>query len=599
MRPRSTRHIAARAAFLALLATLAACGGESPLHAGAPGRGSVVAVRLIGFNDFHGNLEPPRLAISAPAANSGSVAVPAGGAAYLASAIARLKAENPNHAVISAGDMIGASPLASALFLDEPTIDAFNLIGIDFNALGNHEFDKGWPELLRMQHGGCARHTALEPCRVNKEFAGAGFGFLAANTLRPDGGTLFPASAVKTFSSNGASVKVGFIGMTLKGTPAIVTPAGVAGLSFGDEAETANALVPALRAQGAQTIVVIVHEGGNTTGGYNDKSCPGLSGDIVPILERLDGSVDVVISGHTHRAYICDFGRTNPAKPFLLTSAGQYGTLLTSIDLRIDAATGRVVGKTADNVIVQGESFVSGGGATVAISAQHPVFPADPAIANLVARYAEAAAPLARRAVGKIAASITRNTTPALESALGNLIADAQLAATQSRAKGGAQIAFMNPGGMRADLNLAADGTLTYGQIFSVQPFGNSLVVKTFSGAQIRALLEQQFASGSNTLARPRVLATSRGFSYAYDLSRPPGARIIGMTLQGGPVSDTQRYRVAMNSFLASGGDNFTLFNQGGDALGGDQEIDALEAYLAAGRPVLPPATDRIRRIGP
>ncbi len=596
MRPTSIWHFASRATLAATLALLAACGGEAPLR--ASGSGAEITIRLIGFNDFHGNLEPPRMAINAPG-QSGSVAVPAGGAAYLASAIARLKAENPNHAVISAGDLIGATPLVSALFLDEPTIEAFNLIGVDFNAVGNHEFDKGWQELLRMQHGGCARYTAREPCRVNKAFPGANFGFLAANTVKPDGSTLFPATAVKTFNSAGRTVRIGFIGMTLKGTPAIVTPSGVAGLTFRDEAQTANALIPGLRAQGANAIVVVVHEGGNTTGGYNDKACPGLSGDIVPILEKLDTSVDLVISGHTHRAYVCDYGRTNPSRPFLLTSAGLYGTLVTSIDLKFDTATGRVIGKSADNVIVQGEPYVSGTGEAVPLSERYPIFPANPPVADLVARYAEAAAPLARRVVGRIAASITRTAAPSLESALGNLVADAQLAATRPSQKGGAQIAFMNSGGMRADLAMSGDGTVTYGQLFSVQPFGNSLVVKTMTGAQIRAVLEQQFASGSNTLARPRVLAPSRGFSYSYDLSRPPGSRVSALTLDGKPLSETGGYRVAMNSFLASGGDNFTVFNQGTDALGGDQEIDALEAYLDASGPVLPPATDRIRRVGP
>jgi 5'-nucleotidase len=584
-----------------LALSLAACGGGDdnddaaapPPTTPAPTVPATVAITLIAFNDLHGNLEPPKTSITAPSSAGGTVAVPAGGAAYLASAIASLRAKNPNHAVVSAGDMIGASPLVSALFLDEPTIEAVNLMKIDFNAVGNHEFDKGQTELLRMKNGGCAKNTALEPCQVNKAFPGANFGFLAANTVKADGSTLFPATGMKTFTQGGATVKVGFIGMTLKGTPSIVTPSGVAGLSFKDEADTANALIPGLRAQGADVIVVVVHEGATTTTGYNDKSCTGLSGDLLPILNRLDASVDVVVSGHTHRAYVCDYAKSNAAKPFLLTSAGQYGTLVTDIDLTVDTATRKVTAKTADNVIVQGEAYTSGA-TTVALTDQYPSFAKNTEIAALVTQYQAVAAPLVQRVVGQMTGPATRTNAPSRENVMGNLIADAQLAATAPAAKGGAQIAFMNPGGVRADLVPAADGSVTYGQLFSVQPFGNSLVVKTMTGAQIRALLEQQFNSGSNTVAAPRVLLPSAGFTYTYDLAAAAGSRVTAMALGGVPMADATAYRVTMNSFLATGGDNFTVFNQGTNTLGGDQDIDALEAYIRANNPLTPPATTRI-----
>ena len=591
-------------------ATLTACGGSDnsnnfipfvpppaatnppPASPAVPG---TMDVKLIAFNDLHGNLEPPKLSISAPAKGGGTVPVPAGGAAYLASAIASLKAKNPNNAVVSAGDMIGASPLVSALFLDESTIEAVNAMKIDFNAVGNHEFDKGQTELLRMKNGGCAKNTALEPCRVNKNFPGANFGFLAANTVKGDGNTLFPATGMKTFTKDGATVKVAFIGMTLKGTPNIVTPAGVAGLTFKDEADTANALIPQLKAQGADAIVVVIHEGGTTTVGYNDKSCAGLSGDILPILNKLDTSVDIVISGHTHRSYVCDYGKTNPAKPFLLTSAGQYGTLLTDINLTIDTRTRKVTAKAADNVIVQGEAYTSGT-TTVALTDQYPTFDKNQEVAALINQYLTIAGPLVQRVVGSLTATATRTLTTSKESVLGNLIADAQLTATSPAGKGAAQIAFMNPGGVRADLAPAGDGSVTYGQIFAVQPFGNSLVVKTMTGAQIKAVLEQQFDSGSNTVAAPKVLLPSTGFSYSYSSSAPGGSRIdmASLTLNGTPLDAAGTYRVAMNSFLATGGDNFTVFNQGTDPLGGDQDVDALEAYIKANSPLVPPATDRI-----
>ena len=600
-------NLGIRITLLSLPLALLACGVPGIGDAWRADEPAIVSVRLIGFNDFHGNLEPPGISINVPGADGKPVAVPAGGAAFLASAIAELKAGNPNHAVISAGDLIGASPLASALFLDEPTIEAMNLMGIDFNAVGNHEFDSGQSELMRMQQGGCAKNTAREPCQLSRSFAGANFTFLAANTRKADGQTLFPATAIKSFSSGSHTVKVGFIGMTLKGTPASVTPTGVAGLTFTDEAQTANALIPSLRKEGAQAIVVVVHEGGYPSGGINDNDCRAMTGGIVSILENLDPSVDVVISGHTHRAYVCDYGKTNPAKPILLTSAGQYGTLLTAIDLKIDARAGRVVDKRANNVIVR-NAPVSSGERGVSADANKdaskdapgpslPVFTAHPAVASLVAKYAEAVAPLANRTVGRITGSISRRLAPSREHALGNLIADSQLAATRAPERGAAQIAFMNPGGVRTDLNFAAGGAVSYGQVFGVLPFGNHLVVKSFTGAQIRRLLEQQWASGANTVATPRVLLPSNGFRYSYDLRRAAGERVGSITLNGAALLDAVRYRVVTNDFLASGGDNFTVFNEGTDAVGGEHYVDVLVAYLGSQSPISPPTIDRITRI--
>jgi len=580
-RPAGRRRMLASAALAGVL--LGGCATDG----GAP-RPATVEVKLIAFNDLHGNLDPPGIAIRAPLPGGGSVPVPAGGAAYLASAIASLEARNPRHAVISAGDLIGASPLVSALFLDEPTIEAVNAMHIDFNAVGNHELDKGPQELLRMQNGGCARFTARQPCRLGEGFAGANFRFLAANTLQADGSTLFPGSAIKTFKDGNATVRIGFIGLTLRGTASLVTPSRVAGLRFADEAHSANALVPQLKAQGADAIVVVLHQGGFTEGGDPVSGCQGLSGPVLPILDRLDPAIEAVISGHTHRSYVCDY-TTPSGHRILLTSAGQYGTLLTDIDLGFDPVSHRLASKSAVNRIVQGEAFGS-----VALAGQFPKFDRDSRIAALIERYRALAGPLTKREVGRLAAPVTRQQSASRESALGELIADAQLAATRAPASGGAQIAFMNPGGMRADLVPGPDGSVDYGQLFGIQPFGNTLVVKTMTGAQIRALLEQQFASGSNTLATPRVLLPSQGFSYAFDLRAAPGARISGMRLDGRPVVDEARYRVTMNDFLAAGGDNFSVFEQGTDPLGGGQDVDALEAYIAAKGPAAVPVTGRI-----
>lgn len=583
------------------VAVLAACSNPQPepdrvKH--ADNGSDLVNVKIIAFNDLHGHLEPPHLSIAVPGPGHSMLAVPAGGASYMASVIRQLKQENPNHAVVSAGDMIGASPLVSALFLDEPTIETVNAFGIDFNAVGNHEFDKGTEELLRMQHGGCAQYTQRTPCALDGHFDGANFGFLAANVFRKNGDTLFPATGVKSFDSGRRTVRIGFIGMTLKNTPNIVAPAGVAGLTFRDEAATANALIPQLKKQGADAIVVLIHQGGTTSGGYNDHNCPNLGGEIVPILERLDPAVDIVISGHTHRSYICDYGKKNPARPFLLTSAGQYGTLVTDIDLTIDARTRKVVSKAANNVIVQGDGFINDKGMTIAPSAAYPRFGKAADVDAIISRYADAAAPLAQRVVGRLTATLTRTPVASGESPLGNLIADAQLEATRTAERGGAQLALMNPGGLRADLTVPnGGGDVTYAQIFKTQPFGNNLIVKTLSGRQLRAVLEQQFASGTNTTGNPRVLFPSQGFAYSYDLRKPAGKRITDMRLHDAAIREDMLYRVTMNSYLAGGGDNFDQFNQGRQVSGGDLDVDALESWLHAHSPVSSPAVNRITRV--
>jgi 5'-nucleotidase len=567
----------------AILLALAGC-ATTQTRTAAP-----VEVKIIAFNDFHGNLEPPKQAIEAPRHEQGSLRVPAGGAAWLASAIAQLRSANPNHVVVSAGDMIGASPLVSAVFLDEPTIHAMNLIGVDLNAVGNHEFDKGRDELLRMQKGGCSKYTARQPCAL-EPFTGARFAFLAANVLTENGSTLFPAYAVRSFGSGRGRVRIGFIGLTLKETSTLVTPAGVAGLTFADEADTINALVPRLRADGADAIVVLIHQGLSTKVGYDDKGCEGVDGDLLPILAKLDPAVDLVVSGHTHNAYICDYGRIDPTRPFLVTSAGKYGTLVTDIRLSIDPAAGRVTAKQADNLIVQSESY-----GNVATTDRYPRYEPDPAIAALVRRYAEKAGPMANRVIGRMTGPARREKTPSGEQVLGDLIADAHLAATRAS---GARIAVTNGSGVRADIE-PAGGNVTFGQIFAAQPFGNSLAVKSFTGRQIRALLEQQFDSGSNTATEPNMLLPSANVRYAYDLSRPAGQRILELAVDGAPIRDDAIYRVAMNSFLATGGDNFTIFREGSDPAGGTLDVDALEAWIAASSPLTPPAPDRIRDVTP
>lgn len=557
-----------RAALLAL--PLAACVSTQPAPVVPAGP---VEVQILAINDFHGNLEPPKVAIDAVTADGSAVKVPAGGVAYLASAARALREGRPYTVTVSAGDMIGAAPLTSALFLDEPAIEAMEEVGVDYNAVGNHEFDKGAAELLRMQRGGCDQHGPRKACAV-EPFDGADFAFLAANVVTRDGQTLFPGTAIKDFGP----VQIGFIGMTLKETATLVSPSGVEGLTFADEAATANASVGALEAAGADAVVVLIHQGGRTSGGYNDKSCPQLDGDIMPIVERLDPRIDAVVSGHTHQAYVCEIARPG-ARPLLLTSAGRYGTLITDIRLTF-APDGSLAGQRADNVIVQGEPF-SGSAGAVALSPAFPAYPKHAGAAAIVERYADAARPMASRVVGRLSGPISRTATADREVPGGNFIADAQLAATRQL---GAEIAFSNAGGVRADIVPAADGTVTFGQLFAMQPFGNNVVVLTLSGAELMALLEQQFASGLNSAERPAMLLPSKGFAFAYDLKRPAGQRIVRATLGGKPVDPARDYRITVVHFLATGGDNFTVLMKGRDLKdSGLIDVEASEAYLKAG----------------
>ena len=560
-----------RALLASFVLLLSACAARTPPPApvAAAQPPATTEVQILAINDFHGNLEPPKFGIDAIAPDGSKVRVPAGGVAHLATAAKTLRQGHPNTITVAAGDLIGATPLVSALYLDEPAIDAMNLVGVELTSVGNHEFDKGTRELTRMQRGGCEKLTSRTPCAL-EPFKGASFQYLAANVINTDGTTLFPATAIRQVGP----VKIGFIGMTLKETGQIVTPAGVAGVHFADEADTANALVPQLKAQGADAIVILLHQGGATTGGYNDKSCPNFTGDILPIIARLSPAVDLIVSGHTHRSYICQISRQG-AHPLLLTSAGSYGTLIT--DIRLTFSPDRhIVGERADNIIVQGEPFTTGQG-TVPIATAFQVFPADPPVAGLVSRYVAAAAPQANRVVGKLSGPVNRSINYDRENSAGDFLSDAMLYGGR---KAGAQIAFTNQGGIRADLIPAANGDVTYGQIFSVQPFGNDLVVLTLTGAQLKALLEQEFMSGKNTPDKPTMLLPSRGFTYSYDARRGDGERIVDMRLNGKRIDPAAKYRIAIGSFLQTGGDNFTIFKQGTDVVDLGVDVDATEAYL-------------------
>jgi 5'-nucleotidase len=609
-----------------------------------------VNVKIVGFNDYHGTLQSPgTFGINTLYPTSQRPVV--GGAEYMAAYVAAMKAVNPNTVVVGGGDFIGASPLISALFFDEPAVETLNKIGVDFSSVGNHEFDKGKDELRRLQNGGCKVPADPNSClgygsAAPGSFDGAKFKWLSANVIENSTGkTLLPAYGVKSFvGSDGKTVRAAFIGMTLKGTPGIVTPTGVAGLTFNDEATTVNKLVPALRAQGIETIIVLVHQGGfqNTLAGVSNqpitsdingctgdlKNADGTDSDIRAIVKQLDNAVDLVISAHTHAAYNCSANTIDvrgttlanavtTARPtgmpnkngrlIPVTSASAFGRILTEVDLVLDTVTRDVVSVSPVNKLVDQTN-----------AAINAAIVADPTVRNIVNAYNTAVSPLANAVIATITAGMTNSANAAGEMEAGDLIADAQLAATQPAALGGAQIAFMNAGGVRNPGFVVPTTTpptpypydLTYGNAFTVQPFGNSLVTMTLTAQQIKTVLEQQFV-GCLGQGTQRVMQISNGLVYSWKkapapatnnsgcnyiqnvsftptdlISNPAVPTVTGPAEQlviGGVVQNPSKtYRVTVNNFMATGGDGFTTFISGLNQQGGAQDIDALVAYLSA-----------------
>ena len=578
--------------------TLADGAGVSWRHGDQPRR--TTDLHVLAWNDFHGNLEPAGLNIYGRFA---------GGAAYLAKAVKERQALYAGRQVtVTAGDNIGASPLANGLFAEEPATIVGNLMNVDYMSVGNHEFDKGVDALLRIQRGGCPATGCtgapyqLANGRTTATFPGADFQYLAANVTRTaTGRTLLPPTGTSWLrTDSGRRVGLGFIGTVLKETPTIVTPAGVAGLSFGDEADAANRAARQLARQGVRIPILLLHQGGTQAGAVTaPNTCAGnLAGtDVEKILTRLDPSIKVIITGHTHAEYRCVVTVNGASR--LVTSAASFGRILSDLTLTVDDRSGELIAASATNSIVENALNTPGTG----VVRQDDPSRADPAVAAVVSQYVTASAPLANSVVGRVRGDLTRTATPLGEHALGDVIADAQLAATAATATGGAQLALMNPGGVRADVKVSdissggeAPGEVTYGEAFTVQPFGNSLVTKTMTGDQLRRVLEQQFV-GCGGQTNQRVLQISATLGYQ---SQPTAATCAGkvgeIRVGGAVVAPTDPLRVTMNNFLATGGDGFTVFNEGVDPLGGAQDIDAFVAYLtAAGSAgVAVPATTRI-----
>ncbi|MFE4532294.1 bifunctional metallophosphatase/5'-nucleotidase [Streptomyces anulatus] len=589
---RATRRVLAAAAGLATVGALVAA---MPAGAHDRGRGHghkprTVDVQLLSFNDLHGNLEPP-------AGSAGNVsetqpdgtvkAIPAGGVEYLATSLRTARKGNPYSVTAAGGDMVGASPLLSGLFHDEPTIEALNGLDLDVTAVGNHEFDEGAAELARLQNGGC---HPVEGCyEKGKKFKGADFPYLAANVTKEKTGRplLKPYTVWK---KNG--VKIGFIGVTLEGTPDIVTANGVKGLKFHDEVETINKYARELDRKGVKSIVALIHEGGAPASTSYNYDCDspgagdGISGPIVDIAKGITPKVDALVTGHTHQAYVCTVPDPS-GKPRMVTSASSFGKLYTDTTLTYDRRTKDIVRtsvKSANHVVTRDQAKATD-------------------MTRLIDRWNKLAAPIASKPQGWISADINGRGSTAPEKPLGNVIADAQLEGLAPADKGGAEVAFMNPGGIRADLVHKAsgsegDGVVTYGEAFTVQPFTNMMNVVDLTGAQLVTALQQQVSGGNE--ASPKILQVSKGLTYTLDLTKSGADRVVAGTikLNGEAIDPARTYRVAMNEFLAGGGDGFAALGEGTNKLVGASDLDLFNAYLAAhstaAAPLAPPATDRI-----
>jgi 5'-nucleotidase len=509
-------------------------------------------VQLLGVNDFHGNLEPP------PRQVDGRTV---GGAAYLGAYLNRYEARNPERTIrVHAGDMVGATPLISSYFHDEPTIYAANEMGFDVGTLGNHEFDEGGREMLRLINGGQRDDGKQfkpgpdgQPVNTSDpDFPGANFPYIAANTeYKSSGKTVLPPYQV--VKKDG--IKVGFIGVTTLETPKIVVPDAVAPFNFLDISDSVNKYARQLQSQGVQSIVVLAHAGGNQT------STTEAVGEIIDETRQMSDAVDVVVAGHSHSLL------NNQVDGKLVVEAFSYGTAFDAVNMKVDRKTKDVASASANVVTTYNDAIAP-----------------DARLSRLVADYKTRISPISERVVGTASADITRTANAAGESPLGDLIADAQ------RDFAGTDLAFMNPGGIRADI---ASGPVTFGDVFTVQPFDNQVVRMELTGDQIYRLLEQQFEVN-------RILQVS-GLVYSYDASRPAGQRITSATVNGSPLDRNATYTVAANSYLATGGDGFTVFEEGQNQQSLGNDADALEEYISSlEQPFGPPADfgSRITRQG-
>ena len=531
----------------------------------AGGNPNLVTVQLLSFNDYHGHLE----AVDSPLAlGLDPSQTKVGGVEYLSTRLSQLRAKvgAANSLTVAAGDLIGGSPFLSGMFHDEPSVESLNTLGLDVSSVGNHEFDEGTTELLRMQQGGC---HPVDGCYFpDQPYAGADFQWLAANVVRKDNGQpLLPATSVKTVNG----VKIGFIGMTLKATPTLVSPAGVATVDFKDEVETANQQAQVLKKQGVKSIVVLIHEGGYQAGTYGQ--CLGVSEPISTIASQISPEVDLIISGHTHQPYICSF--PDPAgNPRLVTSAADYGRVITETSLVVNSRNGEVMrDRTTAINHLNTRDVVK-----------------DPDQTAVIAKWNALAGPVKSRIVGSNVEDILGDASGnrGIETPMVDLVADAILHGTAGPTKGNAQLALMNLGGVRSSLKITPKyaeqpGEITFAEAYDIAPFNNILVTLDLTGDQIRQILEQQYQPVPARGSRPMLaLGVSEGFTYAWDATAAEGSRVVAgsMKLNGVPMSMTTTYRVGTLNFLADGGDLFTGFKAGTNRLGGPEDLANLVDYF-------------------
>jgi 5'-nucleotidase len=540
--------IVSRPLALAVALLVSGCAGTpSGPAAGTPHR--PIEINLVALNDFHGNLEPSKYTYTPPGSTQPRT-IQAGGIDVLKGALDAFRKDDPDLLFVAAGDLVGASPAVSSMFADEPSIVAMNRMGLVASSLGNHEFDQGPKELLRQQHGGCDSPRPAKACRLSPDFKGAGFTYLAANVVDAQTGkTLVPGWRIVDVKG----VKVGLIGAVLHDLASVTVASSIKGLAVNDEAASINAALPAMRAQGAQVFVVLIHEGGFADQPYDKADCDTLHGPIVAITRKLDPAIRLVISGHSHTGYLCKVDGK------VVTQADAYGHLLSRIRLRLDPASKAVEDIQVRNVVMAPDAFKP-----------------DPGLAAYLADVRAQSRAVLGKPVARIAASVSRHEAPSGESALGDVIADAAVAATRDQ---GVQIGFMNPGGIRKDLEAGAGGVVTFGQAQAVLPFGNTLVVMDLTGAQLRRVLEQQWDRPASS--EPSILAVSGSLAYDWDGTQPPGRRVTGVKVDGAPLDDNKTYRVVANNFLAEGGDNIPMFASGTRRVEtGLRDLDTLIAYL-------------------
>lgn len=536
-----------------------------------------IELNLVALNDFHGNLEASKFVYTA-AGSDKETTIQAGGIDNLAAALQAFRREDQDLLLVGAGDLVGASPAVSSMWSDEPSITAMSMLGMRFSSVGNHEFDLGRAELLRKQGGGCSPARSDKVCKLDPQFRGASFQYLAANVIdSASGKPLLPAFGIAQVKG----VKLAFIGAVLKDADKLVLAAGIAGLRFTDEADAINLAVGQARAQGATVFVVLIHEGGRTDEAFDQPDCSRLQGPIVAIARRLDPAVKLIVSGHSHTGFQCKVDDRT------ITQAQMGGHVLSRIKLEIDAGSRALRSVQVRNVPVRQNEY-----------------PADPRAVSYLAEVKHRSEVALTRPIARVAVrNMGRKLNASGESALGSMVADAVLAATAGQ---GAQIGFMNPAGLRKDLDVGDDLVARFNQVQATLPFANTLVVIDLSGAELRNVLEQQWARANFDFDR-NMLQVSRGFSYRWDPSRPPGQRVLpgSMMLNGAAIDDNKVYRVTANNFLAEGGDGFAQFAKAARKEDtGILDIDAFIAYLLAHEKLAVPAglaapEGRFERVGP